>query len=164
MAINLATGESRPATRDDRFLKTAGCRPEQMPTPVFDKFMEWATMAHPELAAWIMRFLGYSLTGLTTYEIFANFIGTGRNGKGTLLHLMEYIMGDYQVELPLSAIVLEPHENRRAFDFADLPGRRMAKISDAPKNTRYNSANIKKLTGNDKHGAGHEGSHPHYPV
>jgi putative DNA primase/helicase len=149
IVYDLRTGESRPATRDDRFLKTAGCRPEKMETPVFDKFMEWATMGRPELTAWIMRFFGYCLTGLTTYEIFANLIGTGRNGKGTLLHLMEFIFGDYQIELPLSAIVLETHENRRAFDLADLPGRHTAKISDAPKGTRYNSEVVKKLTGSD---------------
>jgi len=58
-------------------------------------------------------------------------------------------MGNYQTELPLSAIVLEQHENKRPYDLADLPGRRMAVISDAPKNTRYNIENVKKLTGND---------------
>jgi putative DNA primase/helicase len=149
VAVNLATGASRPATRDDRFLKTAGFRPEKMKTPVFDNFMKWATLDRADLAAWIMRLFGYCLTGLTTFEIFANFHGGGRNGKGTVIHLMQRIMGDYQKELPLSAIVLEQRENRRPFDLADLPGRRMATISDVPKNTRYNIENIKKLTGND---------------
>jgi len=149
VAVNLATGAGRPATRDDRFLKTTGFRPEKMKTPVFDKFMKWATLDRADLAAWIMRWYGYCLTGLTTFEIFANFHGGGRNGKGTLIHLMQRIMGDYQLELPLSAIVLEQRENRRPFDLADLPGRRMAAISDVPKNTRYNIENIKKLTGND---------------
>jgi len=96
-----------------------------------------------------MRFFGYCLTGLTAHEIFVNFHGSGRNGKGTLIHLMQRIMGNYQTELPLSAIVLEPHEYKRPFDLADLPGRRMAVVSDAPKNTRYNIENVKKLTGND---------------
>ena len=148
-AVNLATGESRTATRDDRFLKTTGCRPEPMDTPVFDTFMKQITMDRSDLASWIMRFSGYCLTGLTVYEIYANFHGGGNNGKGTYVHLMQHIMGDYQVELPLSAIVLEPHENRRPFDLAELPARRMATISDVPKNTRYNIENVKKLTGND---------------
>jgi putative DNA primase/helicase len=148
-AHDLRTGRSRPATRDDRFLKTTGFRPEKMKTPVFDNFLKWVTMDRPDLAAWLMRFFGYCLTGLTTYEAFVNFHGLGRNGKGVTIHLMQHIMGDYQIELPLSAIVLEPHENRRPFDLAELPGRRMAVISDAPKNTRYNVENVKKLTGND---------------
>ena len=146
---NLATGEIRPATRDDRFLKTAGFRPEKMETPVFDKFMKWVTMERDDLTAWLMRFFGYCLTGITTYEMFVNFHGSGRNGKGTLVHLMQHIMGDYQIELPLSAIVLEHNENKRAFDLADLPGKRMAAVSDIPKNTRYNIQNIKNMTGND---------------
>jgi phage/plasmid-associated DNA primase len=132
LAVNLATGESRPATRDDRFLKTTGFRPEKMKTPAFDKFMKWATMNRADLAAWIMRLFGYCLTGLTTFEVFVNFHGTGRNGKGTVIHLMQRIMGDYQLELPLSAIILEQRESRRPFDLADLPGRRMAVISDVP--------------------------------
>jgi len=149
IVYDIRTGKSRPATRDDRFLKTAGFRPEKMDTPIFDKFMKWVTKDRPELTAWIMRWYGYCLTGLTTFEVFVNFHGGGRNGKGTLVHLMQHIFGDYQVELPLSAIVLEPHENRKSFDLADLPGRRSAFISDAPKNTRYNVEIVKKLTGND---------------
>ena len=149
IAVNLETGQNRLATRDDRFLKTAGFRPEKMETPVFDKFMKWATMGRDDLAAWLMRFFGYCLTGITTYELFANFHGSGRNGKGTLVHLMQRIMGDYQLELPLSAIVLEHNESKRAFDLADLPGKRMAAVSDVPKNTRYNIQNIKNMTGND---------------
>jgi len=143
------TGGSRPATRDDRFLKTTGIRPEKMETPEFDKFLGWATMSRPEIAAWIMRWYGYSLTGLTTHEIFVNFHGSGRNGKGTLLHLMQNIFGDYQAELPLSAIVLEPHENKKSFDLADAPGRRSLSVSDTPKNARFNAEVVKKMTGND---------------
>jgi putative DNA primase/helicase len=149
LVVNMETGKRRKAVPADMFMKTAACQPLKIETPVFDEFIKEITLDREELAAWIMRYCGYALTGITREQFFANFYGGGGNGKGTLIHLLQRIIGDYAVELPVKSVVLERNEVKRDFDLANLPGRRLAIISDAPKNTRYNVENVKKITGED---------------
>ncbi|WP_202966342.1 hypothetical protein, partial [Treponema endosymbiont of Eucomonympha sp.] len=96
IAVDLRTGKSRPATPADRFSQSTNCRPEAGETPVFDSFFDWVTNKNKQLAAWIMRWCGYSMTGEMSEQVFVDMFGeTGGNGKGALCRTIAAIMGDY---------------------------------------------------------------------
>jgi P4 family phage/plasmid primase-like protien len=147
IAVDLRTGESRPATPADRFTQSTNCRPEAGETPVFDGFFDWVTNKNKQLAAWIMRWCGYSMTGEMSEQVFVDMFGeTGGNGKGVLCRTIAAIMGDYAGTIP-QALLLKGEAGR--YDSAALYGKRLVFGNDIGRGT-LNVDFIKALTGGDK--------------
>src|SRR6478609_6485069 len=63
--------------------------------PLWDTFLAKITNNDRELQAFLQRFAGYCLTGITHEHAMAFGFGTGANGKGTFLNALTGIMGDY---------------------------------------------------------------------
>src|SRR5262245_33145815 len=83
----------RPADYITR--KTASsCAPLGTPHPAWTEFLE-RILPDPELRAFLQRWFGYCLTGLTTEHKFVFAWGTGANGKSTMTDTMAGILGDY---------------------------------------------------------------------
>ncbi|MDR0709162.1 MAG: DUF5906 domain-containing protein [Spirochaetaceae bacterium] len=154
---NLRSGEARPAEPEDYISKSMYCKAtpakgaEQPPLPrLFEEFLAKVTgkegQVRPDLAIFIMYWFGYCLTGDSGAAFFVNFHGTGKNGKSVLLRLMMQLFGDYAAPISKDVII----ENRFAsqFNLQDLPGIRLAVLSDAPEG-RLNMETIKQLTTGD---------------
>lgn len=100
--------------------------------------------ADPDLAAYLQRWVGYSLTGLVSEQKFAFAFGAGSNGKNVSMETIMKIMGDYA--MPGSAKILNGDANEHETIIADLAGRRLVFIDEAPKG-RVNDSRLKALTG-----------------
>jgi putative DNA primase/helicase len=148
VTYNLRTGEYSDSAPEYRHMKTAMCAPQEGPTPRFDKFMDEITCGDASMAAWIMRWFGYCLSGDVSTPWFANFHGNGRNGKGTLLHVMCQIMGDYARTIPEEVVSDKGRYSDTKHANAELFGIRCGVAPDVGEG-RLNLANIKDITGGD---------------
>lgn len=121
------------------------------PMPEFKKFLS-RVQPDPEIRAFLKRFCGYLLTGLTIEQVMLFFYGAGRNGKSTFVDLLCNIMGDYAVTLSIDSF---SGENKRGGgeatpDLARLPGARLVAASEPEANVKLKDALIKTLTGGEK--------------
>lgn len=104
------------------------------------------------LVDFLQRAIGYSLTGDVREECFFICWGTGRNGKGTIINLIYWLLGDYADNLAMGT--LEEHTFQGAGgsprpDIAKLPGKRMVTASENRKTATLDEEMIKKVTGRD---------------
>lgn len=116
--------------------------------PNFLRFLE-TVLPDPELRAFVQRWFGYSITGLTSEQKLAFLYGSGRNGKSTLLELIARIMGPYAASVPIES--LSGTEQRKGSDatpdLVRLPGARLVRASEPERGTKMREALIKQLTG-----------------
>lgn len=98
----------------------------------------------PDLCAYMQRWMGYSLTGLVSEQKFAFAFGGGSNGKNVYMETTMKVMGDYA--MPGSAKILNGDAGEHETIIADLAGRRLVFIDEAPKG-RVNDSRLKALTG-----------------
>lgn len=119
--------------------------------PEFRKFL---IKVQPDqtIRAFLKRFCGYLLTGLTIEQVMLFFYGAGRNGKSTFVDLLCFIMGDYAVTLSIDSF---SGDNKRGGgeatpDLARLPGARLVAASEPEAGVKLKDALIKTLTGGEK--------------
>jgi putative DNA primase/helicase len=147
--VDLRTGKLREARPEDRmtlrspvaFDPTAKC-------PRFERFIGEIFNGDTELVTFIRRAVGYTLTGLTDEQCFFSCHETGANGKSTLLGVLRYILGDYAVNVPFSALE-KLGRSSITNDVAMLAGRRFATAIETGEDVRLNESRIKAITGGD---------------
>ena len=117
--------------------------------PRWERFLDDIFSSDHELIAFVQRFIGYCLTGMTTEQALALFYGRGANGKTTFINVISRVLGDYAHNLPFSTIELRQRASIPN-DLAALDGRRFVTASETNDGVRLNEARIKALTGCDR--------------
>lgn len=74
--------------------------------------------------------------------------GQGGNGKGTLIHALKAILGDYAKAAELDMFMVTPHEKHLAH-LAHLQGARFVTASETEAGRRWALSKIKEYTGNE---------------
>ncbi len=154
--VDLRNGEARPHRREDLLtMQTAtpfeaGARAER-----FGRFLEEVFPQDPILREFIMRALGYSLTGSTREEKFLILHGRGRNGKGTLIGTFQAGMGDYAAAADFSTFTRRADDGQAREDLAALRGKRLVVANEGREGGRLNETVIKTMTGGDRIRARH---------
>ena len=148
--FNLQTGESHAPRPSDYITKLAGsaCAPPATPHPIWTAFLE-RIAPDPELRAFLQRFVGYCLTGITSEHKFVFAYGTGANGKSTFINTIFGIMGDYATVADVGTFIAAATE-RHPTDLAKLHGYRLVVAQETEKGRRWDEAKIKSMTGGDK--------------
>ena len=104
---------------------------------------------------YLLSALGYALTGDTSQEcMFILYGATSRNGKGTLMETISYMMGGekgYSMSAQPETLARRQNKDSRqaSGDIARLAGARFLNVSEPPKNMIFDAALIKTLTGRD---------------
>lgn len=152
--INLKTGEFLTGEPKD-FIKTAApteWKGLNEPCPEWEKFISDIFGSDEKLIAFIQRLLGYGITGLSILHIFVILYGLGRNGKGTLLEILRFVLGDYAFKTE-SELLLEQKFSRQAgapnSGVLSLRGRRIVWASETSDGRRLNTGKLKELVGGD---------------
>jgi len=118
--------------------------------PEFEAFLE-RIQPDLQIRAFLKRWFGYCLTGLTTEQKTTFFYGAGRNGKSTLVDLIAKIMGGYSTTIPIES--LTGAEQRKGSDatpdLVRLPGARFVRASEPERGTGLKEALVKQLTGGE---------------
>jgi putative DNA primase/helicase len=148
--INLATGERHDPRPQDYITKIAGTRSDpNMPTPLWDAFLQRVTNGDKSLQDYLQRACGYCLTGHTHEHVLFFLYGTGANGKTVFINTISGIMGDYAVTAPLDLFVATRNEQHPT-GLAHLRGARLVVATETEGDAYWSEAKIKRLTGGDK--------------
>jgi putative DNA primase/helicase len=150
--LDLRTGVIRAVSREDRVTKRTNVAPDANCKPVrFLKFMEEITLGDKALSAYLLRYCGYVLTGSTKEHCLPFFFGVGANGKGTLINVLQNIVGfEYGTVLRMSNLVAKKNEDdsqRRII--AKLCGARLATANEGNANVKLDMALLKSLASSD---------------
>lgn len=103
--------------------------------------------ADPELAGFLQRWVGYTLSGSVDAQKFAFLYGEGANGKNVLVETVMKILGGYAGTA--TEQLLTGSASDHPTTIADLDGYRMVFVDESPKG-RINDSRIKQLTGSEK--------------
>jgi putative DNA primase/helicase len=96
----------------------------------------------------VRRFAGYSLSGSTRERVIAILHGRGKNGKSTLIELLQDVMGDYSTTTDTETILAKRYQGV-GNDVAALKGARFVAAAEVEKGRRLAESKVKQLTGND---------------
>ena len=116
--------------------------------PNFLRFIYQVCLGRKALVDFLQEILGYILSGLINEQFFFILVGTGANGKSTLVELFLYLLGEYGLGMPSHSFL---KSNSRAIrnDIARLPGVRFAPCAEVNTGTSLDESLVKRATGGD---------------
>jgi len=149
--LDLETQELREFSRDDYQTKQAPVVYDPFAVcPQFKDFLQRIFNGDQDLIHFVVKALGYSLTGSAKEQCFFLCHGTGANGKSTLFETIKGLLGhDYTEAAGFATFVERKNQDASGYDIALLPGRRMVTISEPSKVSRLNEELLKQVTGNE---------------
>jgi putative DNA primase/helicase len=149
--FDLRTGIDHPPNPADYITKKTACAaaPPGTPHPIWSAAFLERIAPDPELRAFLKRFCGYCLTGLTTEQKFVFAYGTGANGKSTFINTIAGILGDYATIADIGTFIASNTE-RHPTGVAKLHGHRLVVAQETEKGRRWDETKIKSMTGGDK--------------
>ncbi len=138
-------------SRDDRLTKCAPVKYD--PEAKCPKWMEFLDLFQPELQQreFLQVYHGLGLTGLTDEQVLVFNYGDGANGKSTFIEFICWLMGEYAATLNPESVTGQGQRrgDQATPDLADLPGKRLVRISELPRGEDLKEDLIKQLTGGE---------------
>lgn len=147
-AVDLRTGEIRPASPETHITKLAACAPAEGEPTRWLRFLTEATGNDLEMVAFLRRWCGYCLTGSTREHAFAFVFGPGGNGKSVFLNTLAGIMADYSATAAMETFADSRHD-RHSTELAMLKGARLVTASETDAGRGWAEAKVKAITGGD---------------
>ena len=120
---------------------------EDITCPAWETFLQ-QIQPDPEVRHWLQKFIGYSLTGKTSEQIFVVMHGTGANGKSVLVEVLKRLLGTYSQTVQFSTFV-ERDQNAIRNDLAMLDKVRLVIASEGQEGVRLDEGMVKQATGED---------------
>lgn len=152
--LNLKTFEFKEHNPNDLLSKISNVVYNPKATcPQFKKFMNEIMLHNKNKIDFLQKILGYTLTAETLLEkCFILYGKTTRNGKGTLMDTILYMLGDYGMTSVPETLALKKWKDssKASSDIARLNGCRFVNISEPSQQMVLDSALLKTLTGRDK--------------
>jgi len=146
--VNLQTGELRPAIKNYDFnTRSTTVAPKTMATPMWNNFLK-EIIEDEDRIQYIQELLGASLFGDSRYHVLPVLVGTGANGKSTILEVVREILGDYSAVMP-EDFLIDTKGSAHPTDIARLRGVRLAVASETRPDGKFNESRVKMLTGGD---------------
>ena len=148
--LDLRTGTLLPISPD--VLVSKRCNVAYDPRATCPRFLQFLKEVQPEkeVATFLLRFMGYCLTGDVSRQVFAFFYGHGANGKSVFIELMAWLLDDYAHKIATDMLM---HHQRNpqgpSPDIVSLKGRRFVYANETEEGRRLAEARIKDLTGGD---------------
>ncbi|MHB1539277.1 MAG: DNA primase family protein [Solirubrobacteraceae bacterium] len=118
--------------------------------PRWEQFLQEVFDGDEELIAFLQRFIGYCLTGDTREHVLAVFHGAGRNGKSTLLKVMQHLLGDHAMTASLETFLRTRGDRGPRNDLARLHRARLVSAAESGEGRKLDEATVKELTGGDR--------------
>jgi len=146
--IDLTSGVLRPSERTEHLTKVTGASLGG-DCPAWLGFLNVVTQGDRELEGFLKRICGYCLTGSTRDHAMFFLYGTGRNGKGTFLSVLQNVLGDYTQTAGMD-VFTEDKGTKHPTELAGLMGARMVCAQETEQGKRWAESRIKALTGGDK--------------
>lgn len=116
---------------------------------MFFHFLDRITAGNCDLASFLQRIFGYSLTGLINEHALFFMYGTGANGKSVFISTVAGILNDYARTAPIETFIVSTGE-KHPTELAGLQGARLVSAIETEDGRRWAESKIKALTGGDK--------------
>lgn len=130
----------------------------------WQQFLEFATGGDKEYQDWLQRAAGYSLTGLSKYDLMFLVYGPAGSGKNTFVEAIVKCLGTKQYSWPFDSSILASGDGNSQgsdlYHWAELRGRRMVWVDELPDSERLKENSVKKLTGSSEISARSPGEKP----
>ncbi len=148
--LDLETGKLYKPDRKDRITKAASVVYDPKATcPLFIQFLSAVLGGDIELAVFLQRFFGYTLTGSTREQCFLILHGAGSNGKSTLLNVLRWLLGAYCKQTKPDTLMQRKFGDGIPNDVAMLRSARMVTAIETNEARKFDEAKIKEITGTD---------------
>lgn len=95
----------------------------------FKKFLK-DTFEDTDLIHYVHRLFGYCVTGETSEQVVHFFIGSGANGKSTLLSAVRYVLNDYAAVVPSKVLIDRERSGGTSSEIAQLTHKRLVCCSE----------------------------------
>ena len=148
--IELSNGTLREHRRADKITRLAPVVYDPQATaPRWETFL-CEILPDADVRAFVLRYLGYSLTGLVSEHALAIALGDGANGKSVLAEIVRRLLGDHARDTPTDTLMHSKHGTRGTEnDIARLKGCRFVTLKELEQGRRLDEARVKALTGGD---------------
>ena len=102
----------------------------------------------PDMAEYLQHLLGYGITGETCEEVFAVFIGSGRNCKGVLTQALADVLQTFYVSMN-AGLVCDRQVSNLDAERGKLLGARVAVFDELRPGERLKTHEVQLLSGGD---------------
>lgn len=143
--LDLRTGvlrESAPSDLNTRICKIAF--DAQATCPLWLKHINFVTGGDPQLAGWLKRAVGYTLTGLTSEQKLFFLWGNGANGKSTFVDVIAEILGTYATQADAGLLT---GSSEHPTQLASLRGARLVVADETGQGKKLAEQRVKAITG-----------------
>ena len=148
--VDLRSGELREHSREDLMTKLAPTVYDSSAhSSLWESFVERCTGGDAELAAFLGRAVGYSLTGSTREEVLFFAHGPTATGKSTFLEAFKAALGDYARTADFESFLSRSGDAGIRNDIARLAGARLVVSVEVDEGKRLAEGLLKMLTGGD---------------
>jgi putative DNA primase/helicase len=148
--IDLRDGKLLPHSRKDLITKMAPIDYDpDAQAPQWIAFIDRISGGNPNIADYLQKTVGYSLTGDISEQILFFLYGTGSNGKSTFLEIIQFMMGDYAQQSDFSTFTVKQNDTVRN-DLARMKGSRFVSAVEVEAGKKLAEVLVKQMTGGDK--------------
>src|SRR5205823_34233 len=150
--LDLRTGTLRPHDAADCLMALAPTPYEPSAAcPQWERFITTSMQDDRELATFLQRAAGYSLTGDTREQVLFFCHGPGQNGKTVFLETLAAVLGpDYAAAAAFTTFLAQRRDGAAPSpDVARLRGTRFVTASEAASTRPFDEPLLKELTGGD---------------
>ncbi len=152
--LDLRTGELRPHNRADYITRTTVVPYEpdawQPGSPsLFNRVLATVTGGDGDLAAFLQRVAGYTLSGDTSEECLFFVHGPTASGKSTFIEVLKAALGEYAQTADFETFLARSFVGGTRNDIARLAGARMVASTEVERGRRLAEGLVKTLTGGD---------------
>lgn len=148
--LDLKTGKLRPHDPADLCTLQAPVEYDADATlPLWDRFLSDATGGDKELMAFLARWFGYCLTGVTSEEKLAFIHGPEASSKSTAIAAIMSGLGTYAATADFDSFLRKKGDQGPRNDIARLVGKRFVASIEVEDGQRMAEGLIKALTGGD---------------
>jgi len=148
--IDLRTGNLLP--HDPNNLITQRAYVDYLPNatcPRWEKFIDDVTVGRKDLATYIQRILGYSLTGDVSRHEAYFMHGGGGNGKSVLSNIIKKVLGTYCKTLKADALMVRRDPSAPTPDLSVLVGARAVFTSELERGRQLGEGIFKDVVSGD---------------
>lgn len=142
--VDLTTGQLMPHDPDRRLTKIADVRYD--PTASHPDWKQALEALPSDIQDWYQLRMGQSITGNSPADDYLIVqVGTGSNGKSTIVDAIGRTLGDYYAQVSHRALIAS--NDAHPTELMDLKGARLALIEETPEERRLNVTRLKQAVG-----------------
>ncbi|WP_240806613.1 phage/plasmid primase, P4 family [Polyangium spumosum] len=148
--VDLRTGKLRPHRREDLITRLAPVVYDPAArSELWESFLHDVTGGDQELAGFLCRAVGYSMSADTSEEKLFFVHGPAASGKSTFLEAVKAALGDYGMTSDFETFLVRPQVGAPRNDIARLAGSRFVVSIEVDDGKRLAEALVKSITGGD---------------